>query len=77
MPKKKVLITGIKGQDGVFLTNHLIKDGVKVYGISRNSNSDSFFNKLSYINKNIDSKKIKLIKADLNDKNIAYKPTNI
>tara|TARA_X000000368_G_C23014866_1_gene705223 strand:- start:879 stop:1769 length:891 start_codon:yes stop_codon:yes gene_type:complete len=46
---------------------------VKVYGVSRNSNSDSFFNKLRYIDKNADSKNIELIKADLRDKNITKK----
>ncbi len=46
---------------------------MKVYGVSRNSNSDSFFNKLRYIDKNADSKNIELIKADLRDKNITKK----
>ena len=50
MPKKSVLITGITGQDGVFLTN-LLLNKKENYTISlfatRNKNSlNFFFNKL-------------------------------
>jgi len=63
----------VKGQDGIFLTSDLINDNIKVYGVSRNSNSDSFFYKLRYINKNADFNNVELIKADLRDKNITKK----
>lgn len=63
----------MKGQDGIFLTSHLIKDNIKVYGVSRNSDSDSFFYKLKYINNNADFNNVVLIKADLRNKNITKK----
>ena len=37
---KKVLITGVSGQDGIFLTKKLLNDGnFKVYGVSRTPDS--------------------------------------
>ena len=49
MPKKSVLITGITGQDGVFLTNLLLnkKENYTIHGTTRNKNNlNFFFNKL-------------------------------
>ena len=36
---KKILITGITGQDGTFLTKSLLQEGCLVYGISRYNNN--------------------------------------
>ena len=40
----RILITGISGQDGVFLTSKLfsINNNIKIYGISRNINNPNF-----------------------------------
>ena len=35
MAKKKAFITGIAGQDGSYLAEHLIDNGYKVFGIIR------------------------------------------
>ena len=35
MTQKKAFITGINGQDGSYLTEHLLEKGYKVYGIVR------------------------------------------
>ena len=51
---KKVVITGISGQDGIFLTNTIIKNqkDYMIFGISRNKNNDEFYNKLKSLNTN-------------------------
>lgn len=49
MNNKKVLITGICGQDGAYLANYLLKKGFKVYGIYRRSSSDNLW-RLRYFN---------------------------
>ena len=40
---KKVLITGIRGQDGAYLAKLLIEKGYKVYGADRRSGDSSFW----------------------------------
>ena len=63
MSSKKILITGITGQDGIFLTNKILKDdeSVVVAGFSRNKNEDTFYKKLNYLNKNSDLERINLL----------------
>jgi len=47
---KNVLITGISGQDGIFLTSKLLNKGrFKIYGVSRSS-EEKFIKKLSTLN---------------------------
>ena len=70
---EKVLITGITGQDGLFLTNILL-NGQKDYeiiGISRESNAlEKVQNKLIHINKeNQNIENVKIIQLDLLNKN--------
>ena len=45
---KKILITGITGQDGLFLTSTILKreKKVEIIGISRNKYLDNFYEKL-------------------------------
>ena len=40
----KVVITGISGQDGIFLTNKLLEshNNIEIYGTSRNYNEKIF-----------------------------------
>ena len=40
---KKVLITGITGQDGLFLTKILLQNNFIVYGTTREADSKKFF----------------------------------
>ena len=60
---KKALICGITGQDGAFLAKHLIEEGYKVYGASRDAETT--------IGKNLDllgiNGQIKIHSASLND----------
>ncbi len=64
--KINILITGITGQDGLFLSNELLKnDHVNIYGTSRKENKSLFFSKLKYLNKNIDLDRITLINTNL------------
>ena len=65
---ENILITGISGQDGVFLTSEILKNNPtqNIYGITRQKNKESFFNKLNTIS-NIDSQKVKLLNVDLNN----------
>ena len=66
---KKVVITGISGQDGIFLTNTIIKNqkDYMIFGISRNKNNDEFYNKLKSLNTN-DFSRIKIDNVDLFNK---------
>jgi GDPmannose 4,6-dehydratase/GDP-4-dehydro-6-deoxy-D-mannose reductase len=61
----KVLITGINGSGGSYLAEHLIKkkNVTKVYGTIRNVKSLKEYN----LSRLIKSKKIKIIKCDLNN----------
>ncbi len=70
--KINILITGITGQDGLFLTNELLKNNyVNIYGTSRKKNNSLFFSKLKYLNKNIDLDRVTLINSNLfNEKEV-------
>ena len=51
---KKVLITGIGGQDGSYLSEHLVNQGYEVYGIvRRHSVAENQNSRIVHINKNI------------------------
>ena len=72
---KNILITGITGQDGIFLTSKLLDEygsDVKVIGITRKENDRLFFNKLSTINDKSFSS-IKLLKLNLLNKESVQK----
>lgn len=40
---KKALISGVTGQDGAYLTQHLLELDYKVYGTYRRSSSTNFW----------------------------------
>ena len=65
---ENILITGISGQDGVFLTSVILKNNPtqNIYGITRQKNKKIFFNKLNTIS-NVDNQKVKLLNVDLNN----------
>tara|TARA_B100000427_G_C15494440_1_gene589175 strand:+ start:855 stop:1823 length:969 start_codon:yes stop_codon:yes gene_type:complete len=65
------LITGITGQDGVFLTRNILsKDSnAKIVGTSRSSKTKQFYKNLQYLDKNINVENIDLVKDDLLDSN--------
>ena len=48
---KKILITGISGQDGIFLTKYLLENNsdIKITGISRSNPEKSIYGKLKYL----------------------------
>ena len=56
---KNVLITGISGQDGIFLTSKLLNKGkYRIYGVARSS-EEKFIKKLSTLNhKNFENLKL-------------------
>lgn len=65
---KNILITGITGQDGIFLTNLILNKSknTKVIGTSRFSGNESYIKKLKYLKtKNLDN--LLVIKTNLND----------
>jgi GDPmannose 4,6-dehydratase len=71
MSKTKVLITGITGQDGIFLTSHLLKreDNLKIFGISRSEKNNIFYKNLNDITGKYNENNLKLIKLDLLNQN--------
>ena len=78
----KYLITGITGQDGIHLTNLILKkqQNPTILGTTRHSNYDTFFNKLNYLNQNFDNNNISFTSTNLQDYKavkklmIEYKP---
>ncbi len=51
--KKNVLITGITGQDGTFLTKQLLDtDSYNIIGTSRDKNHEEFYQRLKYLKLN-------------------------
>ena len=67
MMKKNVLITGITGQDGSFLTSHLLQNSdYQIIGTSRKKNNDNFYKKLSHLNVESSTvKNLKIVQADV------------
>jgi GDPmannose 4,6-dehydratase len=61
---QKIFITGITGQDGLFLTSKLLNKKVSIYGSTRQSSTKNFYNKLAKIN-NLSGAEVKLINLDL------------
>ena len=50
MSKKKAFITGIAGQDGSYLAEHLLENNYEVYGIvRRNSVAEHQWSRLDYL----------------------------
>jgi GDPmannose 4,6-dehydratase len=58
---KTALITGINGQDGSYLAEHLLEEGYKVYGLVRRASARSF-QRLSHL-----LERIELVAGDLLD----------
>ena len=55
MPKKKAFITGIGGQDGSYLAEHLLDNDYEVFGIvRRNSISENQWSRLDQLNTKIE-----------------------
>ena len=65
---KNILITGITGQDGIFLTETILskEKNINIVGISRSISNKQFFKNLSYIN-NLPFDNVNLINIDLNN----------
>ena len=65
---KNILITGITGQDGIFLTDNILsrEENVNIVGISRATSNKQFFKNLSFIN-NLSVDNVNLINIDLNN----------
>jgi GDPmannose 4,6-dehydratase len=61
MSRKVALITGITGQDGSYLAEHLLEQGYKVYGMVRRSSVEKF-DRISHL-----IGKIELVQGDLLD----------
>jgi GDPmannose 4,6-dehydratase len=58
---KKALITGVNGQDGSYLAEHLLEEGYRVFGLVRRASARSF-ERLSHL-----LEKIELVNGDLLD----------
>ena len=64
---KKAIITGVNGQDGSYLAEHLISKNYMVYGLMRRSSSNTFSRIIQLINNSKTNKKFKIIYSDLLD----------
>ncbi len=64
--KKNVLITGITGQDGTFLTKQLLEtDSYNIIGTSRENDHEEFYQRLQYLK--LDSEKLSNLKITTSD----------
>ena len=63
----KILITGITGQDGLFLSSHLLKkdENLKIFGITRSEDNRNFYRNLHRNIGEYEESKLNLIKLDL------------
>ena len=64
-----ILITGISGQDGLYLTKNLLesKKNVNIFGLSRSIKEDLFFSRLSSISNNFNQDKVKIFSLNYQD----------
>ena len=69
MVKHNFLITGITGQDGIFLTKKIFNEykNAKIVGLTRNKNSNQFNKKLKSIDTNLNLDNLNLYQIDLLD----------
>ena len=67
---KNILITGITGQDGTFLTKQLLEssEDIFIYGTSRNKNLNTFYKNLNYLNVS-KFDRLKILNVELEDSN--------
>ncbi len=63
LPKKKALITGVRGQDGAYLSKFLLKKGYEVIGTYRQKRESNNW-RLKELKI---EKEIRLIHTDMND----------
>ena len=76
---KKALITGITGQDGAYLAQHLLKEGYEVYGAARrNSNYNTERLEILGVDKDVKIKEFELLE-ETNIRNVieAVKPDEV
>ena len=67
MSASKILITGITGQDGVFLSSYLLNniENIEIFGTTRSKDNTNFYKKLTKISKEEDTNRVNLINLDL------------
>ena len=68
MSASKILITGITGQDGVFLSSYLLNniENIEIFGTTRSKDNTNFYKKLTKISKEQeDTNRVNLINLDL------------
>jgi len=67
---EKILITGITGQDGIFLSKKLLEDNesLHIYGTTRNKHN-SFFERLNFLQPKTVNK-LSILEVDLQDFNV-------
>jgi GDPmannose 4,6-dehydratase len=73
METKRVLITGVTGQDGSYLAELLLEKGYEIYGLVRRLSSPN----LKHIQKLVDEESITLIGGDLADQSSIASAINI
>ena len=69
MSKQKILITGITGQDGVFLTKKLLEENnnIHISGFSRSAETKEFYKKLEYLNKNLTLENLNIVNVNISN----------
>jgi len=74
---ENILITGISGQDGLFLaSNYLAKKKYKVFGVSRNNNNKKIIDNIKQIS-GLDDFELHIDDIDLQNKDLVREYINI
>ena len=70
MNHRNILITGITGQDGLFLSEKILSENKehRIYGTTRGKQSKEFLSNLNVISKDINFSNISLVSIDLKNK---------
>ncbi len=73
MDKKIALITGITGMDGSYLSQYLLNQDYKVFGLIRRTSTPNYKN----IENSMNNQNFKLVQGDLTDQNSLYRALTI
>ena len=75
---KKILITGISGQDGIFLTSKILEhnDNIEIYGITRKGGTNDITRNILSLNNKVDVQKLSFINVDLSNFESAHSLIN-
>ena len=75
---KKILITGVSGQDGIFLTSKILQhnENIEIYGITRKEKTKDITKNILSLNNKVNIQKLSFINVDLSNFESAHSLIN-